>query len=113
VVIANHVLEHIPDDGTAIAELTRVLRPGGRAVLMVPFDPNGPTQEGAGIADPAERMCRFGHPYHYRINGRDFSGRLDAAGLAPIAIDSRVLLRPHLRRRFRVNRNHLFDCRRR
>jgi SAM-dependent methyltransferase len=84
------VLEHIPDDGAAIAELARVLRPGGRAILMVPFDPNGPTQEGAGIADPAERMRRFGHPYHYRINGRDFPGRLDAAGLAPIAVDSRA-----------------------
>ncbi|OWJ65640.1 class I SAM-dependent methyltransferase [Inquilinus limosus] len=113
VVIANHVLEHIPDDAAAIAELARVLRPGGRAVLMVPFDPKGPTQEGAGIADPAERMRRFGHPYHYRINGRDFPDRLAAAGLAPMAVDSRALLRPHLRRRFRVNRNHLFDCRRR
>jgi hypothetical protein len=58
-------------------------------------------------------MRRFGHPYHNRIDGRDFPGRLDAVGLAPIAIDSRAMLRPHLRRRFRVNRNHLFDCRRR
>jgi SAM-dependent methyltransferase len=64
VVIANHVLEHIPDDGAAIAELARVLRPGGRAILMVPFDPNGPTREGAGITDPAERMRRFGQPNH-------------------------------------------------
>ena len=111
-VIANHVLEHIPDDGAAIAELARVLRPGGRAVIMVPFDPKGPTQDGAGIADPAERMRRFGHPYHYRINGRDFPDRLAVAGLSARIVDSRGLLSAHRRRRFRINRNHLFDCRR-
>jgi SAM-dependent methyltransferase len=111
-VLANHVLEHIPGDGAAIAELARVLRPGGRAIIMVPFDPKGPTQDGAGIVDPVERMRRFGHPYHYRINGREFPGRLAAAGLVPIIVDSRRLLGPHRRRRFRVNRNHLFDCRR-
>ncbi len=36
VVITSEVLEHIPDDVTAIAELTRVLRPGGRLVATVP-----------------------------------------------------------------------------
>lgn len=110
-VLASHVLEHIADDGAAIAELARVLRPGGRAVIMVPFDAEGPTRDGAGIADPVERMRRFGHPYHHRVNGRDFAGRLVAAGLPAEIVDSGRLLSPHRRRRFRVNRNHLFDCR--
>jgi SAM-dependent methyltransferase len=35
VVIANHVLTDIPDAGTAIAEFARVLRPGGRMVVLV------------------------------------------------------------------------------
>ena len=35
-VIASEVLEHIPDDVTAMAEIFRVLRPGGRAVVTVP-----------------------------------------------------------------------------
>lgn len=35
-VIASEVLEHIPDDETAMAELTRVLRPGGLAAVTVP-----------------------------------------------------------------------------
>lgn len=35
-VIASEVLEHIPDDRTAIAELARVLKPGGRAAVTVP-----------------------------------------------------------------------------
>ena len=35
-VIASEVLEHIPDDEKAMAELTRVLRPGGLAAVTVP-----------------------------------------------------------------------------
>jgi SAM-dependent methyltransferase len=35
-VIAAEVLEHIPDDGSAIAELSRVLRPGGTMAVTVP-----------------------------------------------------------------------------
>jgi SAM-dependent methyltransferase len=35
-VVASEVLEHIPDDGTAIAELVRVLRPGGTMAVTVP-----------------------------------------------------------------------------
>jgi SAM-dependent methyltransferase len=37
VVYASHVLEHVPDDRRAIAEIRRVLRPGGIAVLPVPL----------------------------------------------------------------------------
>jgi SAM-dependent methyltransferase len=36
VIIAAEVLEHIPDDGAAIAELCRVLRPGGLLAVTVP-----------------------------------------------------------------------------
>ena len=36
-VYASHVLEHIPDDRKAIAEIRRILRPGGFAVLPVPI----------------------------------------------------------------------------
>ncbi|HEY6793990.1 MAG TPA: class I SAM-dependent methyltransferase [Kineosporiaceae bacterium] len=35
-VIAAEVLEHIPDDGGAVRELARVLRPGGIAAVTVP-----------------------------------------------------------------------------
>jgi SAM-dependent methyltransferase len=35
-VIASEVLEHVVDDETAIAEVARVLRPGGLAALSVP-----------------------------------------------------------------------------
>ncbi len=35
-VIASEVLEHVDDDGSAFAELARVLRPGGRLAVTVP-----------------------------------------------------------------------------
>jgi len=35
-VIAAEVLEHIPDDGAVVAELARVLRPGGTMAVTVP-----------------------------------------------------------------------------
>jgi SAM-dependent methyltransferase len=38
--VALNVLEHIPDDVSALRELARVLRPGGRAVVVVPANPN-------------------------------------------------------------------------
>jgi SAM-dependent methyltransferase len=36
VVIASEILEHVPEDESAIAELVRVLRPGGRLAVTVP-----------------------------------------------------------------------------
>lgn len=114
VVLSSHVLEHIRDDGAAIAELARVLRPGGWAAIMVPYDPKRPeTEEGRDVASPAERLARFGHPYHYRIYGADLGARLAAAGFEVSMLSTERLLTPFQRRRYRVNRNHLFHCRRR
>ena len=35
-VLSHEVLEHVQDDRLAVAEMVRVLRPGGRAVIFVP-----------------------------------------------------------------------------
>jgi SAM-dependent methyltransferase len=37
--VALNLLEHIPDDTSVLRELARVLRPGGRAVVVVPANP--------------------------------------------------------------------------
>ncbi|MFN7373073.1 MAG: class I SAM-dependent methyltransferase, partial [Cyclobacteriaceae bacterium] len=37
VVLCNHVLEHVQDDIKAMREIQRVLKPGGYAILQVPF----------------------------------------------------------------------------
>ena len=111
--ITSHVLEHLLDDRAALAELARVVRPGGWAIVMVPYDPKIPiSPEDRRIDTPAKRMAAYGHPFHYRYYGADLTARLAEAGFAATVHDSRHLLTPHQRRRFRVNRNHLFHCRR-
>ncbi len=36
VVLSNEVIEHVQDDRAAVAEMARVLRPGGRAIIFCP-----------------------------------------------------------------------------
>ena len=113
VVISSHVIEHIPNDRAALGELARVLRPGGHAIIAVPFDPGTAlSPEAPAAATPAERLALFGHPYHFRYYGQDILDRFAQAGLTAQRIDSKRLLSPHARRRHRINRNYLFHCRR-
>jgi SAM-dependent methyltransferase len=81
VVICSHVLEHVPDDGSAMREIRRALRPGGVAAIMIPFaEKLGSTDEDFSVQDPAERQRRFGQHDHCRVYGRDFPDRLRNAG---------------------------------
>lgn len=67
-VIANHILEHIPDDKKAMSEIYRVLKPGGRAILQVPYtELLDETLEIPGINDPAKQSYLFGQKDHVRI----------------------------------------------
>lgn len=38
-VLSANLLEHVPDDELALAEIRRILRPGARAVIVVPIGP--------------------------------------------------------------------------
>ena len=80
-VICNHVLEHIPDDAKAMSELFRVLKPGGKALLQVPYSlVLDKTFEDPKITKPSEREKFFGQFDHVRIYGKDYSERLRKAG---------------------------------
>jgi len=81
-VICSHVLEHVPDDRKAMAEILRILAPGGRALLLVPFAMDGAgTDEAPDLTDPAERIRRFGQWDHIRLYDRqDFLDRLASTG---------------------------------
>jgi len=82
VIVCSHVLEHIPDDRRAIAELARVLKPGGEAVVMVPLDRDREaTLEDPSIDTPEQRWEAYWSGDHVRLYGRDFPRRLEEAGL--------------------------------
>jgi SAM-dependent methyltransferase len=78
-VISNHVLEHV-DDAKAMAEMFRILAPGGRAALTVPLVEGWDDTLELPDADAAERTLRATDPDHLRMYGRDFADRLRAAG---------------------------------
>ena len=79
-VICAHVLEHIPDDRAAIAEIHRVLRPGGTALLQVPPSDLDVTFEDATATMPDERERLYGQYDHVRICGADYGRRMEEAG---------------------------------
>lgn len=67
-VFASHVLEHIPDDGKAISEIRRILKPNGVAILPVPL--------------VAEKTIEYPEPnpndgYHTRAPGFDYFERFN------------------------------------
>jgi SAM-dependent methyltransferase len=80
-VICNHVLEHVSDDACALAEVHRVLRPGGRALMLHPIEDERPaTFEDPAATSGRERRRLFGQRDHVRIYGGDFYERLARAG---------------------------------
>jgi SAM-dependent methyltransferase len=80
-VIANHVLEHVENEASAVCEIFRVLRPGGHAVLQTPFSNRlATTFEDASITGDAERLRAFGQEDHCRLYGRDFGERVVSFG---------------------------------
>jgi hypothetical protein len=79
VVICNHVMEHIPEDRRAMAELYRVLKPGGWAILQTPIA-GDTTHEVPTVQTPTDRLRHFGQRDHVRVYGRDYGDRLSSAG---------------------------------
>ena len=77
-VIAAEILEHLPEDERAMAELVRVLRPGGQLAVTVPRW--GPEKVCWALSD-AYHQVEGGHVRIYR--GDELTGRLRQAGLEP------------------------------
>jgi SAM-dependent methyltransferase len=93
VVVANHILEHIPDDKKAMREIYRVLRHEGVAILQVPYSETLTTTiEEPDVADPDRQAALFGQKDHVRIYAlRDYVKRLEAAGFRVHLLDPLVL----------------------
>ncbi|MGC4118195.1 MAG: methyltransferase domain-containing protein [Myxococcales bacterium] len=77
-ILCIHVLEHIRDDRRALAEIHRVLHPGGWALIAVPIYGDAtyedPTLDGMG------RQREYGAADHMRMNGLDMSEKLKDSG---------------------------------
>ena len=103
VVIASHVLEHVADDRAALAEVRRILRPGGRAIVMVPVDHDRPhTYDDPSITAPADRERAYRQHDHLRLYGADVAERLSLPGLRFAAEAYARELGPRLRERHRL-----------
>lgn len=83
-VMANHILEHIPDDRAALANIFRMVRPGGLALITVPVRSGELPTDEEPIADPAERKRRYGSEDHVRHYGRDLTNRMTEAGFETV-----------------------------
>ena len=87
-IIANHVLEHIPNLTKALAELKRVLKPTGHAIFMVPLSGSHPTDDGCQLINDKiicalsenEKINRFGQKDHVRLFGNDIETIFDTHG---------------------------------
>ncbi|MBR10765.1 MAG: SAM-dependent methyltransferase [Rickettsiales bacterium] len=81
-IFCNHVLEHVDSDIKAMSEIHRVLKPGGWAILQVPFfhPIKDETFEDKTITSPAEREKMFGQDDHVRMYGKDYGKRLSSVG---------------------------------
>ncbi len=84
VILTPHVLEHVPDTDKALAEMHRVLAPGGAAYIMVPV-PHGRT------APPTEPEYHQDHTLVYWRFGWDLTEQLRTAGF-----DTRILVTEQL-----------------
>jgi SAM-dependent methyltransferase len=78
-IYCSHVLEHVSDDRKALSEFWRVLKPDGKAIILVPIL-GDKTFEDPSITDPVERERFYGQHDHVRSYGIDITDRLKAAG---------------------------------
>ena len=96
-VIANHVLEHVADVDKVLAEIGRVLVPGGHAVLQTPFAMAlDVTLEDSAVDSESKRLEVYGQEDHLRLFGRDLFERIEVGLNATMAGGSHSQLLPNV-----------------
>ncbi|NIP81230.1 MAG: methyltransferase domain-containing protein, partial [Gemmatimonadetes bacterium] len=109
-VYCSHVLEHVADDRAAMAELHRVVRPGGTVIVQVPVR-DGATYEDPAVTSPADRLAAFGQEDHVRHYGLDVTTRLEDAGFRVGTIRAdRLFSRDEIHRHGLIPDDLLFRC---
>ncbi|MBL7870413.1 MAG: methyltransferase domain-containing protein [Cyclobacteriaceae bacterium] len=109
VVLCNHVLEHVADDIKAMSEINRVLKPGGWAIMQVPFFDPVPevTFEDASITNPRDREKVFGQDDHVRKFGKDYAHRIQRSGLNAEENDFVLLLPDKIAKRYGLQKSEI------
>jgi len=95
IAMCNHVMEHVEDDIKAMSEIYRVLKPGGWAIIQIPFfyPLKDETYEDKNITDPKDREQAYGQDDHVRMYGKDYGARLEQAGFK-VTVDDFVKTLP-------------------
>jgi hypothetical protein len=89
-------------------ELYRVLKPGGTAILQVPYEANRTTTfEDDSIIDPKERAKIFGQYDHVRVYGMDYFNKLASVGFTVTPVDYTKKLSEAEIDRFRLAKGEL------
>ncbi len=99
--ICFHVLEHIPDEQQALAEIRRVLKPGGTLVVQVPIDPNVSKSYEYDAPDPRE----VGHVRRY---GTDFRSHIEKHGFRVQELCVTDFAKPDEITRYRLNDSSIY-----
>jgi SAM-dependent methyltransferase len=95
-------MEHVDNDILAMKEIYRVLKPGGWAIIQIPFFNPVPetTFEDKTITKPKEREIAFGQDDHVRLYGKDYPERLKSAGFVVEVNEFVKILDPDLVTRY-------------
>ena len=89
IVIANHVLEHVPDIDKALTEIRRVLVEGGRIIVQTPYSQVLTTNFELKEAWSNPDFCEVAHGQndHLRVFSRNIIGQIESFGFKYIGID--------------------------
>ncbi|GBU07980.1 type 11 methyltransferase [Bacteroidales bacterium] len=113
-IICSHVLGHVPNEGKAIAEMCRVLKPTGMALIMTIIDWKNPqTYESDKVKTDSERLKHYSEHDLLRLHGADFAERLAASGFEVEVVDYISALGKEKNVRFSLgngDRETIFKC---
>ncbi|MGL4310614.1 MAG: methyltransferase domain-containing protein [Paracoccaceae bacterium] len=108
VIVCHQVLEHV-DDAKALAELFRILKPGGFAVLTTPVEEGWETTyENPEAVSRKQRQLHHGQGDHLRFFGRDLRDRIRGPGFE---IEEFVAVEPLVSRHALERGSRLFIAR--
>lgn len=80
-IICNHVICDIKEDKTALSEIYRILKTGGKAIIQVPITKISKTVEDPNTHTKEEREIAYGYGYHERIyNDKEYVQLLSSVG---------------------------------